>query len=231
MDIQANKDKKLSIATTEGEYLRIPIKTHLITREDNIEKIVRTYALPHLQEGDILFVSERIVAITQGRAYKLEEINPSRLAKFLSRHVTKTPAGIGIGSPYTMELAIHEAGALRILFAAAIAAITKPFGARGIFYHVVGNRINAIDGPCDYTLSPFGKYAKLGPKDPDLVAQALSHVTHTPVVIIDANDLGVEILGKSTPSLKNAYLKELFRDNPLGQTDEQTPMAIVRKSS
>ena len=219
----------LEITIPEGKFLRIPLKTHLVGREDNMEKIIRTYALPHLQADDMLFVSERIVAITQGRAYKLEEITPSPLAKFLVRFVTKTPAGIGIGSPYTMELAIQEAGVVRMLFAAFVSAITKPFGARGVFYRVVGNRINAIDGPCDYTLSPFGKYAKLGPKDPDLVAQALSHVTHTPVVILDANDLGVEILGKSTPSLKNAYLKGLFRDNPLGQSDEQTPMAIVRK--
>ncbi len=230
MQPTANKNKSLTITIPEGTYLRIPLKTHLVSREDNMEKIIRNYALPHLQEGDMLFVSERIVAITQGRAYKLEEIHPSRLAHFLVRFVKKTPAGIGIGSPYTMELAIREAGVVRMLFSAFVSAITKPFGARGVFYRVVGNRINAIDGPCDYTLSPFGKYAKLGPKDPDLVAQALSHITHTPVVILDANDLGVEILGKSTPSLKNAYLKGLFQDNPLGQSDEQTPMAIVRKA-
>jgi len=60
-----------------------------------------------------------------------------------------------------MELAIREAGALRIIFASFAALLTKPFGIKGIFYKVAGNNINAIDGPCDYTLPPYNKYAKL----------------------------------------------------------------------
>ena len=32
--------------------------------------------------------------------------------------------------------------------------VTKPLGFKGLFYHVVGNDINAIDGPCEYTLPP-----------------------------------------------------------------------------
>ncbi|MBI2624530.1 hypothetical protein HYW67_03465, partial [Candidatus Parcubacteria bacterium] len=50
-----------------------------------------------------------------------------------------------------------------------------------------------------------------------------------PVVIIDANDLGVSVLGKSK-GLTAEFAGAVFRDNPLGQSGEQTPMAIVRKS-
>ena len=128
-----------------------------------------------------------------------------------------------------MELAIREAGVVRILFAALISAITKPFGVRGLFYKVVGKNINAIDGPCSYTLPPYNEYAKLGPKNPNGVARELAEKLGVRVIIIDANDLGVAILGKSEKNISDDLCKKVFRDNPLGQSSEQTPLCIVRK--
>ena len=46
--------------------------------------------------------------------------------------------------------------------------------------------------------------------------------------MIDANDLGIDILGVSSSSVDVAQLKEIMRDNPLGQSREQTPFGIVR---
>ena len=226
-----NAGKKLTILTAGGTYARLPVKTHVITDKDDIVDVAKRYAEPHLKEGDLLFISERIVAISQGRAYPIKDIHPSRLARLLVRFVHKSPYGIGLGSPWTMELAIREAGALRILFAAAAAALTKPLGMRGVFYNVVGNNINAIDGPCSYTLPPYNSYAKLGPAEPDNVARRLKTELGFEVVIIDANDLGVAILGKSTPDIPDDFCKEVFRDNPLGQSAEQTPLCIVREVS
>ncbi len=231
MELAPNVGKQVDIQTQGGTYARLPIKTHIVSAGDDITEVVRKYALPHLQDGDILFISERVVAISQGRAYAIQEIIPSRLAKFLVRFVHKSPYGIGLGSPWTMELAIREAGALRMLFAAAAAALTKPFGIRGVFYRVVGNNINAIDGPCDYTipLASGERYAKLGPKNPNKIAQELAEKIGHEVVIIDANDLGANILGKSAGAPSDALSKAIFHDNPLGQSNEQTPLCIVRK--
>jgi len=51
------------------------------------------------------------------------------------------------------------------------------------------------------------------------------------VVVIDANDLGVEVLGRSHPDkISVDFCKQVFRDNPLGQCSEQTPLCIVRKA-
>ena len=187
------------------------------------------YAKPYLETDDLLFISERIVAISQGRAFRIKDIKPSRLANFLVRFVHKSPYGIGLGSPWTMELALKEAGRLRILLAAAVAAITKPFGIRGLFYKVVGKNINAIDGPCSYTLPPYNGYAKLGPEEPEKVARAIKQALGCEVVIIDANDLGVAVLGKSNNRISDKFCQEVFKDNPLGQSGEQTPLCIVRE--
>jgi len=224
-----NKGKSLTIEVDGKIYERIPIKTHIITANDNIIDIVFKYAKPYLKENDILFISERIVAITQGRAFPIKDIHPSRLAKFLVKFVHKSPYGIGLGSPWTMELAIKEAGIIRIFFAAFCSAITKPFGFKGVFYRVVGKNINAIDGPCDYTIAPYNEYAKLGPSNPNKVAKDIKFKIKNDCIIIDANDLGVAILGRSDKKIHDSFCSAVFKDNPLGQSSEQTPICIVRK--
>jgi asparagine synthase (glutamine-hydrolysing) len=45
-------------------------------------------------------------------------------------------------------------------------------------------------------------------------------------VVIDANDLGCNILGHDTGQ-RPAELVSAFADNPLGQAREQTPFAVV----
>ncbi|MBU1092180.1 coenzyme F420-0:L-glutamate ligase [Patescibacteria group bacterium] len=228
MELVPNPGKKLVIDIGSKLYARLPIKTHIITKSDNIVEICKHYAGPHLQPGDFLFVSERIVAISQGRAFPIKDIHPSPLARFLARFVQKSPYGIGLASPWTMELAIREVGIPKILLAALVSAATKPFGLKGIFYRVAGKNINAIDGPCSYTLPPYNEYAKLAPIDSITTAQALREDLGYEMVIIDANDLGVEVLGKSSHNITNDFCKQVFRDNPLGQSLEQTPLCIVR---
>ncbi len=228
-NLRPNTDKHLTISVDGHLYARFPIKTHIVTKEDDIIDVCKKYAVPYLQGGDILFISERIVAISQGRAFPIKDIHPSLLAKFLVKFVHKSPYGIGLGSPWTMELAIREAGAGRILLGVIASALTKPFGIRGVFYNVVGKNINAIDGPCDYTLPPYNEYAKLGPAEPEKVAKKLELALHNDVVIIDANDLGVAVLGTSNTDISLLFCKNVFKDNPLGQSSEQTPLCIVRK--
>ncbi len=230
--LQANPEKVLDREVQGRRYHRYPVRTHTLTQQDTPEAVLDRYVRPHLQPADAVMISERVIAIMQGRAWRIKDIQPSRLARFLVRFVTKSPYGIGLGSPWTMELALREAGAPRMLFAAAIAALTRPFGIRGAFYRVVGRNINAIDGPCHNTLPPYNEYAKLGPSDPQGVAKRLAVHLGTPVAIVDANDLGVNVLGMSDPRMfgmpAEPFIREVMGDNPLGQCDERTPICIVR---
>ena len=228
-ELQANKGKSL-VMTVEGQdYARYPVRTSVVKKGDRISKIIEKYVKPYWQDGDFICISEKIIAIAQGRSFLIEDIKPGRLAKFLVKFVHKSPYGIGLGSPWTMQLAIEEVGYCRMLFAAFVAAITKLFGVRGMFYKVAGKGINAIDGPCEYSLPPSNKSAKLPPKNPNKVAKILKEIFNKEFFIIDANDLGMEVLGRSSDKYSDEFFKALFKDNPLGQTNEQTPVAIVRK--
>lgn len=174
MPFQPNEGKNLEIDTDYGRYARYPVKTHVITKDDVLEDVLDKYVREYIQPGDTIIMSEKIVAISQGRAFPIEEIKVSRLAKILSHFVVKTNYGIGLGMPETMELCIREVGRVKVLWAAFCAAIGKLFGKHGVFYNICGMKARAIDGPCEYTLPPYNHYAKMAPDKPDEVAERLT---------------------------------------------------------
>ena len=233
----ANAGKHIFAVAQGSVFARVPLRTRLVQRGDDLasallEAVDRGQPAA-LRDGDTVVVSEKIVAISQGRSFPISEISPSRAARFLSHFVSRTPHGIGVGIPETMELAIRTAGLARILLAAALGALGKIMGVRGLFYAVAGPAVEAIDGPTPGTLPPFNTHAKLAPKDPDAAAERLaadvSRLTgrRLGVAIVDANDLSVAVLGRSA-GVSAQTIAELFRDNPLGQGSQQTPAAVVR---
>ena len=230
MELLPNNGKNLEIIVDGRTFQRYPVKTKLITPEDkNIAEIVHQYASPYVKQGDILFISEKAVAVTQGRSYHINDIKPSWLARQLSKFVMKTPVGIGLGSPQTMQLAIEEVGVMRILVASIIGALGKIIGIRGLFYIVAGSGARSIDGAAPYAIPPYNQYVSKGPVRADEVAKEISVKIGAPVAIVDANDLGVNILGVSEVMDKK-LIARIIKDNPLGQTDEQTPVGIIRET-
>lgn len=222
---------KNEIITVDGrQYRRLCIKTHVITDVDRIADVAVQYAGPHMQPGDVLFITEKAVACTQKRAIPMKDIHPRPLAKLLCKFVLKTPYGIGLGIPETMEMALRECGTIRILFAAAVSAVGKLFGIRGWFYNIAGYKARSIDGPCDFTLPPYNEYVVLGPDKPDEVAADIAKKIGHPVAITDINDLEGQILGTSDKSIDRGLLCKILKDNPLGQCSEQTPMGVIRKA-
>ena len=229
-EFQPNSGRHLFATAPGGAiYTRGPLRSPKVGPGDDLEAAIRTSLNGReLAPGDILALSEKAVAVSQGRSLPIAEIHPTAVASLLSRGVRRSPVGIGIAMPETMQLAIEEAGLPRILLAAAAALVTKPLGLRGIFYRIAGPLVAAIDGPTPYTIPPSNTHAKRAPLDPDGVASKLATALDVEVVIIDANDIGVAVLGASIGT-DRSLVRSLFRDNPLGQGSEQTPFALLRK--
>ncbi len=230
MDGFVVNDTKNEIIEVDGvNYRRLAIKTHVITDKDTIVGVCEQYAKPLIEENDILFITEKIVGCTQGRAIPLKDIKPRPLAKLLYKFVLKTPYGIGLAMPETMEMALRECGTIRILFAAFVSAIGKLIGKRGWFYQIAGEKARAIDGPCDCTLPPYNECVSLAPAEPEVVAEDVSKALGgVGVIITDINDLGGNILGAYPESIDCDLMVRILKDNPLGQSHEQTPMGIIR---
>lgn len=72
--------------------------------------------------------------------------------------------------------------------------------------------------------------ATLNPSEPDKVCNEILEKCHVPLMIVDANDINVNILGKANAlnDISNATLAALIEDNPAGQDDECTPFIIIR---
>ncbi len=220
-------------------WARFPLRSSLIGPGDDVLQAISD-SLDRLrgqgvdvEDGDVLLVSEKALAISQGRSYPINEIAVTRTARWLSRYVTHEPTGIGLAHPTTMQLAIDEAGTPRILLAAAAAAVTKPLGMRGVFYRVAGHGVNAIDGPSSLNLPPYDKWATKSPDDPAGAALRIAADARrrtgrrVAVAIIDANDMAAEVLAAVGVDAESVLA--MVADNPLGQSDEQTPFGLVRR--
>ncbi|MEG2206683.1 MAG: F420-0--gamma-glutamyl ligase, partial [Clostridia bacterium] len=113
--------------------------------------------------------------------------------------------------------------------AAAASAVTKPFGVHGVFYKVCGKGVGGIDG--FYFRSSFDLYhelALINPENADDLCEQLTKETGIPVVLMDANDIQRDQLGKNrTMPLSDAQLQDAMADNPSGQGDELTPFILI----
>ena len=143
----------------------------------------------------------------------MDEIRPGRLARLLVRFVTRPGYGIGLGTAETMQLAIDEVGAPRILLAAAASAhhqaVRRP---RPLLPHrrAAGRGHRRADELHHPALQPGGHPR---PPGPDGAARAISAAVGAPVAVIDANDAGCVVLGAS-PGLDRQLVVRLFADNP-----------------
>ena len=225
-------NKVLPIKVGKTIYNRYPIRTHLITKDDKLGDVIKKYILPKARPNDIIVMSERMVAITQGRLIHEDKIKETWLAKLLVKFVKKWPNDPGFRNAKKMQLVIDIVGIPRILFAALISALTKPFGIRGLFYIICGHNVSQIDGFAPGTIPPYDKYAVLGPENPGKVCNQLAEQFHLQFAIVDANNIDVEILGISDNlQIPKQELKPAIIDNPIGQGLEQTPLCILRKAA
>lgn len=226
----AARDKSPTIEAAGARWLRIPLKTRIIKPEDDIVEVAREYAAGQVQPEDLLFVSEKVVAITQGRAVPVSQIKPGLLAGILWRFVRQVPWGVGLRSPYSMQCAIDECGALRILAASAAGALGKLVGRSGDFYRVAGVQAAAIDAPGTAGIEEFRDCVIKGPADPDGVAARIASALGCAAAVVDVNDIDSAVLGTSRGVDREA-VRLALKDNPLGQGAEQTPLGILRRQA
>ena len=220
------------VRESEGRrYELYAVATHFIERGEDFVEVMRRYVSPLYQEGDVVTLSEKVVSMCQNNTVEMKDVKVGFWAKFLSRFATHNQNGIAMDEPYKLQLAIDMKGLPLILWACFRTLIGKFTGHRGVFYEIVGQDVAGIDG--FYSHSAFETYhtlAVLNPKDPDGVCRQVKEALGISCMVVDANDIDVEILGKS-PDLADkpaALLADLIRDNPAGQDDELTPFVIVR---
>jgi F420-0:gamma-glutamyl ligase-like protein len=230
-NLKPNQGKTIEKKVNDQVFDRFPLWTKIVKPEDDLKEVIREFAEKYFDRDDILVISERMVAITQGRLIHESKIKAGFFAKILIKFVKKWPNDPGFRNAKKMQIVINEAGLCRVLLAAFVSALTKPFGIRGLFYIICGNQVSEIDGFAPGTIPPYDEYAVLGPKNPSKVCDELAvefAEKNISFAIVDANNIDTAILGisQNLPISKD-ILKEAFLDNPIGQGLEQTPICLV----
>lgn len=230
MEFYMNEGKNVEIEVNGQTYLRHAIKTRFVKQGESYIDIFKEYVLPIYQEGDIISSSEKIIALCQNRIVKREDIKIGFWAKLLSKFASHPDTGVGVGETIKMQYAIDTVGLLRVLWASIASAITKLFGKKGVFYEIVGQDVSGLDGFYDHVWKEYGNIGIRLPENPTAVCNEIKEKLGISCMIVDANDLGQEILGYSDDiELSVEELKGLIKDNPSGQGKELTPLILIRK--
>lgn len=233
MELYANEGKELYLQVGDKTYARHAIQTHFIGIGEDYVELVRKYVAPIYQEGDILSTSEKIVALCQGRVVKEEEVKPGLLARILCKFVHQTAAGPGMGTPIKMQFAINEVGGLKILWYAIRAAFDKLRGIKGTFYRLAGPEVTGLDGFYGHDIEEYAHMGIRIPADPGGVCDRVFEETGIKSMIVDANAISVDVLGKThqLDEIADETLVAMIRDNPAGQMKQLTPFILVREVS
>lgn len=225
-----NNNKAALITVNNKQYGRKAIKTHFVKQGESYINIMQTYALPEYQEGDFISISEKIIALCQNRVVKKEDLKVGFWAKTLSKFASRTSAGVGVGEALKMQYAINKVGLPKILYASVASAITKLFGKKGVFYEIVGQEVAGLDGFYNKVWDEYGEIGIEMPENPFGVCNEIKEKLGISCMLVDANDLGQEILGFSDDlKEKETFLKEFIKDNPAGQEKELTPIILMKE--
>lgn len=207
-----------------AELELVPVSTRILTHKDDIVDAIKTYAKGKITNKDIICAAESVVAITQNRYVRPEELKPSWQARLMNRFV---PAEGSMASIYGMQAAMEEEGEWRMLFYFIVAAFGKLVGKSGIFYAKC--RQASLCDDVTGTMPPFDKCIVYGPADTDNVCERIAKETGAyGAVIADVNDLKrAAVLGKSK-GLDPKQISRILIDNPFGNASQKTPIVIIK---
>ncbi len=90
-----------------AELKLVPIHTRILTHHDNIVDAILEYAGDQITDHDIVCSAESVVAITQNRYVRPEELNVCWQARLMNRFV---PSAGSMASIYGMQAAMDEEG-------------------------------------------------------------------------------------------------------------------------
>ncbi|MDR2505527.1 MAG: F420-0--gamma-glutamyl ligase, partial [Oscillospiraceae bacterium] len=148
-----------------GKYDRFAIQTHFIERREDKVELVKRYVLPMYQPGDVLSFGAKVMAMCVDSVREKKDVKPGFWANRLWPFAGINHTGVGMHEPHKLQLVIDIVGLPRVLFGAAAAAVTRPFGVHGLFYKICGKGVGGIDG--FYFRSSFDLYKELALINPD----------------------------------------------------------------
>ena len=207
-----------------AELELIPVHTKILTNKDNIVDAILEYAGKDITSRDIVCTAESVLAITQNRYVRPEELNVCWQARLMNRFV---PGAGSMASIYGMQAAMEEEGKWNMLYSFIVGAVSKIMGKPGVFYARCrqASLIDDVTG----TMPPFDKCIVYGPANADRVCEDIKNATGAyGAVVADVNGLKrAAVLGKSS-GIDPQRIAQILIDNPFGNDNQKTPIVIIK---
>jgi hypothetical protein len=213
---------------SKGDRIDEKIAWYVAEFVDGVDRNARTA----LRKPWYLLVSAKPVAVAQGRARAIWEIEPGRLAKALSRLAgakTRHP------DPWSMQSALDEGGLIRV----GSAVLCAGMGRSGWYQRISGPLVRSVSPPRELACPPANLAVVRPPSHPSKAAMdimaALRRALPEEVfaglrgcAIVSVDGAGARRLGWAGPdSPPPGLIKRLCEGNPFGQGDERTPLLVA----
>lgn len=211
-----------------ARYERILVRTPWLLPGDDLGEAVRAAVGDICRATDTVFVTEKLAVLLTGRGVPASSIRPGLLARILAANVRPYGDSMGLSIPAKMQYVLEHTGRGRVVVAAAAAAATRPLGIRGTFYRLAGSLARDIDG-----MRPPYEGTVLPPLPAAVAVQLCERLASrigAEVAIVDINDRGGSVRGRSLDALPAADIQAALRDNPLGHCEQATPLGLLRPS-
>ena len=225
-EIAIVEPQQWSVINVEGRcFQRLPIRTRWLAANDDLADVVLEYG-DERRPGNTVVISEKVALLLAGHAIQVETIQVGWQARLLARCVRPRPGSRGLSVPTKMQYVLNKVGKTRMFAAAAVSALTRPFGVRGLFYRIAGPLARDIDGgrpPYENQLFP-----PFESTDAEVLCEELAAKLQAGVAIVDINDFGGSVRAVSKGSLPARTLAQVLADNPLRQRLSSTPFGLVR---
>lgn len=202
----------------------IPVRTPLVRPGDDLVDLIARSVDGIARPGDVVAVSESAVAIAQGEFLAAEHVRPSRLAFAIARRADPMAT---ISQPESIQLVIDRVGRWKVIYATLLQFAARLTGRRGAFYRVMGEAVAAFDGYTG-TMPPYERAIVFAPRDADGFAASVTRATGVACAVVDANDLGRAKLLGSSGGARRESVEAALLDNPHGNSDEQTPIVVLK---
>lgn len=203
----------------------VPISTRILTERDDIVDQVEKYTKGKIGPDDVISVAESVVAITQGRVVRPDELTISPLAQLCCRFI---PDYGSLASPHGMQSLMNAEGQWRVAFALFAGFVGKLIGQRGLFYKWGGEQAALIDDVTG-TMPPFDKCIVYGPENPDDVVKRLKErLGCFGALIADVNDLKRSRVVGASEGMDGQLAANLLIDNPFGNASQKRPICIIK---
>ena len=208
-----------------AELELIPVKTRILTDKDDIVDVIEEYAKKDVGPDDIVCSAESVVAITQRRYTRPEELTPSWQARLMRRFV---PGEGSMASLYGMQAAMNLEGEWKMLFCFIIGFLAKLIGKTGVWYHLC--RQASLTDDVTGTMPPFDKCIVYGPAEPDKVAEKIKQrLGCYGACVADVNDLKRSAVLGHSRGLDPKEIAKILIDNPFGNASKKIPIVSIKK--